>query len=244
MSVEREQLAARLRAQLEEVRASRARMAEAADAERRRLERDLHDGAQQRFIVLSMTLRSALRELNRGTDTGQLQAALVEASAELNRGLAELRELARGIHPAVLSAQGLAAAVEALVARMPMPVEAVSTAGRCSAAAEATAYFVVCEALTNVARHARASRAGVAISMERGLLVVEVADDGVGGADAGAGSGLRGLCDRLAAAGGTLSVESPPGGGTRVRATLPCGCPDADGRATVAGDVSAPEGMG
>jgi signal transduction histidine kinase len=221
MGAEREQLVGRLRGQLEEVRASRARIAEAADAERRRLERDLHDGAQQRLVLLAMTLRSAQRALSKGTDVPGLEAALAEASEELSQGLTELRDLARGIHPAVLTERGLAGAVESLAARMPVPVETAIAAARCSAGAETTAYFVVCEALTNVAKHAGASRARVDVSLESGLLVVEVADDGVGAADAGAGSGLRGLVDRVAAAGGTLSVESPAGAGTRVRAELP-----------------------
>jgi signal transduction histidine kinase len=221
MGAEREQLVGRLRGQLEEVRASRARIAEAADAERRRLERDLHDGAQQRLVLLSMTLRSAQRALSKGTDVPGLEAALAEASEELSQGLTELRDLARGIHPAVLTERGLASAVESLAARMPVPVETAIAAGRCSAGAETTAYFVVCEALTNVAKHAGASRARVDVSLESGLLVVEVADDGVGGAAAGAGSGLRGLVDRVAAAGGRLSVESPVGAGTRVRAEVP-----------------------
>jgi signal transduction histidine kinase len=221
MGAEREELVGRLRGQLEEVRASRARIAEAADTERRRLERDLHDGAQQRLVLLSMTLRSAQRALSKGTDVPGLEAALAEASEELSQGLTELRDLARGIHPAVLTERGLASAVESLAARMPVPVETAIAAGRCSAGAETTAYFVVCEALTNVAKHAGASRARVDVSLESGLLVVEVADDGVGGADAGAGSGLGGLDDRVAAAGGTLTVESPVGAGTRVRAELP-----------------------
>jgi signal transduction histidine kinase len=231
MGAEREQLVGRLRGQLEEVRASRARIADAADAERRRLERDLHDGAQQRLVLLSMTLRSAQRALSKGIDAPDMEAALAEASEELNQGLSELRDLARGIHPAVLTERGLAGAVESLAARMPIPVETAIAAGRCSAGAETSAYFVVCEALTNVAKHARASRARVDVSFNPlppgggsigpRLLVVEVADDGVGGADAGAGSGLRGLVDRVAAAGGTLSVESPVGAGTRIRAELP-----------------------
>jgi signal transduction histidine kinase len=207
--------------QLEELRESRARIAASADAERRRLERDLHDGAQQRFVLLALTLGSALRQLEQGPDEAGLRATLAQAADELRTGLGELRELARGIHPAVLTERGLAAAVESLAARMPIPVD-VAIAGRWPPAAEANAYFVVAEALTNVVRHARAARVRVTAEGARGRLAVEVADDGVGGADPGRGSGLRGIRDRLAAAGGTLAIESRAGAGTRIRAELPC----------------------
>jgi signal transduction histidine kinase len=219
---ERERLLERLHGQLEEVRASRARIAEADDAARRRLERDLHDGAQQRLVTLSMTLASTLRQLRDLPGASDLEAALTLAGDELRQSLAELRELAHGIHPSVLSDHGLAGAIQSLVARMPMPVEAVTVTDRFPPAVELTAYYVLCEALTNVARHSGASRARVSAVGERGRLVVEVVDDGAGAAVVTSGSGLRGIADRVEACGGALSVESPPGGGTRLRAELPC----------------------
>jgi signal transduction histidine kinase len=199
-----------------------ARIAASADAERRRLERDLHDGAQQRFVLLSLTLGSALQQLGQRPDEPALRATLARAADELRTGLGELRELARGIHPAALTERGLAAAVESLAARMPIPVHRAVAEERWPPAAEAIAYFVVSEALTNVARHARATAAHVTVARAGGRLVVEVSDDGIGGADPARGTGLSGLCDRLRAAGGALSVESTARMGTRVRAELPC----------------------
>jgi PAS domain S-box-containing protein len=194
------------RARTEELRASRARIVEAADAARRRIERDLHDGAQQRFVLVSLTLKRAEA---RARDT---------PAAPL---LAELRDLAHGIHPAVLGEHGLAAALDGLVARCPVPVELRVAPDRAPAAVEAAIYFTIAEALTNVAKYARATRATVTIEIADGTLVAEVVDDGVGGASTAAGSGLRGLEDRLDAIGGTLTVHSRAGKGTTIRACAP-----------------------
>jgi PAS domain S-box-containing protein len=217
---EAEELARRLeaeRARAAEIEASRARIVEAADEARRRLERDLHDGAQQSLVLAALTLRRAATHA-RGTDAEPLVS---EASSRVQQGLAELRELARGIHPAVLSDHGLPAAIESLAARAPVPVDVRVTSERVAAALEVAIYFTVAEALTNVAKYARARSARVEIELRDGTLVAEVADDGVGGASAAGGSGLRGLADRLDALGGTLHVESPRGGGTTIRAEIP-----------------------
>jgi signal transduction histidine kinase len=219
---ERARLLDSLNGQLEEVRASRARIAEAGDEARRRLERDLHDGAQQRLVTLSMTLASTERQLRDLPGSSDLLAALALARDELRQSLAELREFAHGMHPSVLSDRGLVGAIESLAARMPVPVEVVAAGDRFPPAVEAAAYFVVCEALTNVARHSGATSAQVSARAFDDRLVLEVVDDGSGGAVAGRGSGLRGIADRVAACGGALSIESPPGGGTRLRAELPC----------------------
>jgi signal transduction histidine kinase len=203
----------------EELRASRARLVEAGDAARRRLERDLHDGAQSRLVALALLLRSARRRV---TDDEQLGSLLDRAQEELGTSLAELRELARGIHPAVLSERGLEPALQSLVARAPVPVDVEACGERLPAPVESAAYFVVSEALANVAKYARATHASVTVERRNGELTVEVADDGVGGADLGRGSGLRGLEDRLAALDGSLSLDSPAGRGTRLRARIPC----------------------
>ncbi len=218
--LDNQRLDAELRARLVELQASRARLVEAADGERRRLERNLHDGAQSRLVALALNLRLARMKETDGSDT----AALLDASMdELAASLKELRDLARGIHPAVLSERGLEPAVRALAARATVPVEVVSqSAGRLPAAVETAAYFVISEGLTNVSKYAHAARATVRVERVDGRLLVEVPDDGVGGADAGGGSGLRGLSDRVAALSGTLEVSSPPGHGTRLRAQLPC----------------------
>jgi signal transduction histidine kinase len=205
---------------MEELRASRARLVEAGDAERRRLERDLHDGAQSRLVALALLLRTARRRV---TDDEQLAGLLDNAQDELRTSLAELRELARGIHPAVLTERGLEPALHSLVARAPVPVTVEACDDRLPAPVESAAYFVVSEALANVAKYARASHASVTVARRNGDLTVEVADDGVGGADVARGSGLRGLEDRLAALDGTLSLDSPAGCGTRLRAKIPCG---------------------
>jgi signal transduction histidine kinase len=203
-----------------ELRALRTRLIEAGDAERRRLERDLHDGAQSRLVALALKLRLARMQLEPGSPAATL---LEESSAELQAGLRELRALARGVHPAVLSSHGLAAALRALADRAPVPVELDGVlSGPLPPTVETAVYFVVAEALTNVAKYARARRATVTLARAAGELAVEVADDGVGGADAQSGSGLRGLGDRVEALGGRLEVESPSGGGTRVRARIPC----------------------
>jgi PAS domain S-box-containing protein len=207
-------------ARKEELRASRARVVEAADAARRKIERDLHDGAQQRLVALGLNVRLARSRIDAEPESaGPFLDHLLE---ELTAASAELRELARGIHPAVLTDRGLAPAVAALAARAPLPVEIVELPdGRAPTAAEAAAYFTVAEALTNVAKYAHAEQATVRVAQEAGTLVVEVRDDGVGGARASVGSGLSGLADRVDAVDGTLSVVSPPGEGTVVRAVLP-----------------------
>jgi PAS domain S-box-containing protein len=205
----------------QELRASRARIVEATDAERRRLERNLHDGAQQRLVALSLSLR--LTRARMDTDPAAAAELLDEAAAELASATGELRELARGIHPAILTDRGLDAALKAVAARAPVPVEVTSTLNeRLPAPVEAAAYFVVAEALTNVARYAGATRADVRVDRSPAALTVEVSDDGVGGAHATAGSGLRGLSDRVATLDGTLAVLSPAGEGTIVRALIPC----------------------
>jgi signal transduction histidine kinase len=204
----------------EELAASRKRLVEAAQVERRRLERNLHDGAQQRLVGLAMTLRLAERRLERDPDAAR--DALARASAELSEALEELRELARGLHPAVLTDHGLHAALGALAARAPLPVELiVDLDERPAEALEAAAYFVVAETLTNVARYASARTASVTVRREADAVLVEVTDDGSGGADADAGTGLRGLIDRVEALGGRLEIQSPTDGGTTVRAWLP-----------------------
>jgi signal transduction histidine kinase len=219
-SIENERLQAQLRARVEELRRSRARIVEAGTAERRRLERNLHDGAQQRLVALSLTLRLAQGRLRKDPDGAE--KLLAGAQDELNRALEELRELARGIHPAVLSDRGLKAAIEALAGRSPVPVELERTPPeRLPPPVEAAAYFVVAEALTNVVKYANASQARVSVSRSNGHAVVEVADDGVGGADPGRGSGLRGLADRISALDGTLVLTSPEGAGTLLRAEIP-----------------------
>ena len=218
--LENQRLDAELRARLVELRASRARIVEAGDAERRRLERNLHDGAQSRLVALALNLRLARGRLGEDTE----MAVLLDSSIdELMQSLAELRELARGIHPAVLSEHGLDAAVRGLAARATVPVEVVAApAGQLPAAVETAAYFVIAEALTNVSKYAHADHATVRVERDDGHLIVEVSDDGVGGATAGDGSGIRGLSDRVAALSGTLEVSSPRGRGTRLRADLPC----------------------
>ena len=218
MALENERLQAELRATVDEVRASRARIVEAAGDERRRLERNLHDGAQQRLLALSFGLGLA-----QTTDDGAaLRAAVADAKEELAVALDELRELARGIHPALLSERGLAAALESLAARSPVPAMVDVGVGRLPERVEVAAYYLVSEALANAAKHARATRLSITVQRRGDAVVVEVADDGVGGATSGDGSGLRGLYDRVAALGGTLFVSSPPGGGTRLTAELPC----------------------
>ena len=200
--------------------ASRARIVRAGDEERRRLERNLHDGAQQRLVTLSLALR--LAQSNLDDDPAVARTLLDSASSELAQALEELRELARGIHPAILSDRGLGPALEALAARTPVPVELEDvTDGRLPPPVEAAAYYVVAESLTNVAKYADAQSAHVRIAREDGIAVVEVEDDGVGGADASRGTGLRGLADRVEALEGRLSITSGNGRGTRVRAEIP-----------------------
>ncbi len=202
------------------LRRSRKRIVEAGLAERRRLERNLHDGAQQRLVALSLTLRIAQNQIAK--DPAKAEAMVAGAQEELTRALEELRELARGIHPAVLSDRGLGPAVEALAVRSPLPVKVVEVPGeRLPEPVEAAAYFVIAEALTNVAKYANANAATVAVRRINGHAHVEVRDDGVGGADPGRGSGLRGLADRVGALDGSLALDSPPGSGTTLRAEIP-----------------------
>jgi signal transduction histidine kinase len=204
----------------EQLAASRARIVDASDAERRRLERNLHDGAQQRLVTLSLTLR--LAHIRVEDDPAQASELIGHAREELALALAELRELANGLHPAVLSERGLEPALEALAARVPIPVElAAGPLERLPEPVEVAAYYLVSEALTNVVKHSQASAASVAIAQGGSRAIVEVADDGIGGADLGAGSGLRGLADRIGALAGELTIESPRGGGTRIRAEIP-----------------------
>lgn len=197
------------------------RLLRAVDEERRRLERDLHDGAQTRLVFALMTLRRLDAGLSRGPDPA-LRLTVAEAERCLRQALDELRDLAHGIHPAVLTRDGLAPAVTALAEQAQVPVVVMVEPGRFAPLTETTAYFVVSEALANAAKHAKAEAVSVSGRREGDRLVIEVADDGVGGADPALGTGLRGLTDRVTASGGTLHVDSPTGGGTRVRMELPC----------------------
>jgi PAS domain S-box-containing protein len=201
--------------------ASRARLVKAGDEQRRKLERNLHDGAQQRFVSVAIKLRLARARLN--ADPGAAAEMLGEVSRELDTGLEELREIARGLHPAILSDRGLRAALESLAARIPIPVTIDTPDDRLPEHIEATAYYIVSEAMTNVARHAEADHARVSVRREGEVVRCEVADDGRGGADAADGTGILGLRDRAEAAGGTLAMLSPPGHGTTVTAVLPLG---------------------
>jgi signal transduction histidine kinase len=205
--------------QQEELEASRARIVAAGDEERRKLERNLHDGAQQRLVSLSLSLRLAQNRIY--SDPGGAEQLLEASREELAQALEELRELARGIHPAVLTDRGLEAALEALAARAPLPIEINGPTGDLPAQVEAAAYYVISEAVANVTKYAQASAVEVKVERMNGIAVVEVADDGVGGADPLRGSGLRGLADRVESLSGRLDVESPPGVGTRVRAEIP-----------------------
>jgi signal transduction histidine kinase len=220
LALENERLDAELRANVQELRASRARIVESADAARRRIERDLHDGAQQQLVALALALRTARSRLDHDPEAAGM--LLDTAIHELDTAMRELRELARGIHPAILSDRGLGAALEALAQRIPLPVEIeASLPRRVPAAVEAAVYFVVAEALTNVVKYASATHARVAVTGANNRVLVEVADDGIGGADPTRGSGLRGLADRVAALDGRLELDSTPGRGTTVRATVP-----------------------
>ena len=219
LALENQRLSAELRARIEELSASRARLVEAGDAERRRLERDLHDGAQSRLVALAVKLRLARTKAQAQPEVASL---LDESSSELQASLEELRELARGIHPAVLTDRGLGAALRMLASRAPVPVEVTGEPPEgLSGAASTAIYFVVSEALANVAKYARADHATVSVERVADKLIVEISDDGVGGADMARGSGLRGLSDRLSALDGSLEVHSPAGAGTRVRAEMP-----------------------
>ena len=221
LRMENERLDAELRARLEELRASRARIVEAGYRERQRVERDLHDGAQQRLMALTLNLKLARSKLEE--NPVEAGALLDEATADLEQATTELRELARGIHPGLLTDRGLVPALEALALRAPVPVElSTEVEERPAAGIEAATYFLVSEALANVAKHAGADRVSVSVGQSNGSLTVEILDDGRGGADPD-GSGLRGLADRVAALDGHFSVGDNEGGGTIVRASIPLG---------------------
>jgi signal transduction histidine kinase len=222
LALENERLEAELRAKVEELRASRGRLVAVGLRERRRLERDLHDGAQQRLVSIALSLRLAQERL--GSDPEEAEQMIETSRHELDDALKDLRELARGIHPAVLSDRGLGAAIEALASRAPVPVEIAEVpAERLPDYVELAAYFVVSEALTNIAKYASDSNARVEVTPVNGRLEVEVEDDGPGGADPDLGTGLRGLATRLETIEGRLEVDSPPGRGTTVRARIPWG---------------------
>jgi len=210
-----------LEERVDELRETQARSVDIAMADRRQIERDLHDGAQQRLLALGMDLGMALDKFE--DDPEAARALVGDAHEELQRAVVELRNLARGIHPAVLTDRGLDAALSSLAARSAVPVQLdVKLDRRPPASAEATAYFIVAEALTNAARHGHASHVDVRVRQDDGKLHVEVRDDGVGGASTTEGGGLAGLADRASSVEGTLSVSSPPGGPTVVSAELPC----------------------
>lgn len=225
LAVDNERLTTEVRRQLAEVRASRSRIVDAADSARKRIERDLHDGAQQRLVAVALALQDARAEAARAGASPEILERLDATAEELRAAVHELRELARGIHPAILTDEGLAPALATLVRRAPLDVRLeIELKDRESAAIESTAYYIVAEALANVARHAAASHASVSVQKQDGALRVEVSDDGRGGASTAGqgGTGLRGLADRVAAVNGTVDVVSPPAGGTRVTAVLPC----------------------
>jgi signal transduction histidine kinase len=220
MSLENARLQAELRARVDELRGSRARVIDAGQKERQLLERDLHDGAQQRLIALSLRLSLLKKSL---PDEPEVRHELDAARSEIALSLEELRDVARGIHPAVLSGHGLAVAVESLSAHAPLPVRLeMCVEDRLPERVEVAAYYVISESLANVAKHAHASEARVSLERRDDYLVVEIVDDGDGGADTERGSGLRGLADRVEALGGRLRVWTPLGGGTRVQAEIPC----------------------
>jgi signal transduction histidine kinase len=218
LALENERLQAELRAQVAELRESRARIVRAGDEERRRLERDLHDGAQQRLLGIAI----ALQLLGSADDEEARRELLAESEAEVQAALAELRELARGIHPAVLTDHGLAAAVRTLAERARIPVEVGAPESRLPDEVETAVYFIVAEALSNTTKHAGASRAWVKVARENGRVRIEVGDDGVGGAALDGGTGLRGVADRAGALGGRMVVQSPRGTGTRLLVEIPC----------------------
>jgi signal transduction histidine kinase len=237
-----------LTAEVTDLRDARFRIIAAADAERRRIERDLHDGAQQRLVSLALTLRTAEKRAAEGDP--KATELMRRAGDEAGLALKELRDLARGIHPAILTNSGLRAALDDLATRSTVPVEIVEApAERLPDEVEAAAYFVVSECLANIGKHAQATHATVAVSVEAGTVAVTVSDDGAGGADLENGSGLQGLRDRVGALDGRLAVESPPGAGTRVRALIPLALPfgSADplaaGTAAVLPDDAAAERM-
>jgi signal transduction histidine kinase len=207
----------------EQLAASRVRIVEAADAARRRIERDLHDGAQQRLVSLALSLRRLESSLEPNSAATR---ELAVARAELDAALDELRELARGIHPSILTDRGLEAALAAVAGRSTVPVElALHSCGKLPLPVQTTAYFVVVEALTNASKHAHSDRIEVRVAVDEGHAMVEVRDDGSGDVDPARGSGLSGLADRVSALGGTLEIESPVGAGTTIRARIPVTAP-------------------
>jgi len=223
MALENARLQVQLRAQLDEVRQSRARLVEAADSERQRVERDLHDGAQQQLVTLLLSLQTTRTEAMRHSDPQT--ARLVDANiAELKMALDELRELARGIHPTILTQAGLVAAIRSLTERCPIPVEVIGDLGdgRLAPPLETALYFVVAEAITNAVKHSKGRRMCVSLGRRAGLAAIDISDDGVGGVDLSMGSGLRGLTDRVAAVGGRLVVNSDRKSGTSIHAEVPC----------------------
>jgi signal transduction histidine kinase len=225
LAVENERLQAEVRAQLEAVQASRARIVEAQDDERRRIERDLHDGAQQRLVSLQLSLQMLRRDLGPDADPAAV-AELDAATAEAAGAIADIRELARGVHPAILTEAGLGPALASLADRAPLPVVVVDELDRrLPSSVEATAYFVTAEAVTNAIKHAGATRVDVRTWFAEDQLRLDVRDDGRGGADPADGTGLTGIKDRVAALGGTISVRSDAGQGTRLEVTLPCASP-------------------
>jgi signal transduction histidine kinase len=207
---------------VEEVKASRQRIVSAQDLERRRIERDIHDGVQQRLVALSLALKMTATRVGHDPPEAVIES-LDDAADEARETLAELRRLARGIHPAIVTEGGLVAALESLADRSPVPVDLrVPDTGRLTPPVEVTVYYVVAETLTNAVKHAGASKVAVDLTRSDGQILVEVVDDGSGGAFASPGSGLSGLEDRVAALGGHLQIDSPPGGGTRIQVDIPC----------------------
>ena len=220
IALENGRLHVELKARLEELRGSRRRVIEAGQKERQRLERNLHYGAQQRLIALSLELGLLGERLGSDSDA---RAGVDQARSEIALSLAELRAVARGLHPAVVSGHGLAVALESLAAGASVPVRlTVGLDGRLPERVEVAAYYVVCESLANIGKHAHASSATVDVARTNGRVVVEIVDNGVGGADSERGTGLRGLADRVEALAGGLRIWTPRGGGTRVRAEIPC----------------------
>jgi signal transduction histidine kinase len=214
----------------EQLAASRARIVEAADAARRRIERDLHDGAQQRLVSIALSLRRLESSFEPNSAATR---ELAVARAELDAALEELRELARGIHPSILTDRGLEAALAAVAGRSTVPVELdLDSCGKLPLSVQTTAYFVVVEALTNASKHAHSKRIEVRVAVDEGHAKVEVSDDGSGGVDPARGSGLSGLADRVSALGGTLEIESPAGAGTTIRARMPVTAPGEPSRET------------
>jgi signal transduction histidine kinase len=221
LALDNERLQAELRARFDELKASRARIVEAADEERKRIERNLHDGTQQRLTSVALAL--GLAESKLASDPDAVGESVRQAKQTLETALAELRDLSHGIHPSVLTTRGLGPALEDLAYAAPLPVTVVAELnGRLPERVEAGAYYAIAEGLTNIAKHARASTANVVLTREPGRLRLQVDDDGIGGANPSRGSGLSGLADRLQALGGTLEVDSQPGRGTQLRAVIPC----------------------